>query len=90
MSNVHYYMTLIQRFLDRQIQATEFEHLYLNRFKNETERFGEEMFDLLEGVFSAAEEFCSDPELRGDTGIDEAQLREECEVALRKPKDLTK
>ena len=90
MSNVGKYITLIERFLDGQIQATEFERLYLNRFKNETERFGEEIFDVLEGVFSAADEFCADPALRGNTSLDESQLREECETALEKLKELVK
>jgi len=88
MSRIHDYMTLIERFLGRQIHATEFERLYLDQFMNETEWFGEEIFDILQGVFSAADEFCADPRLRSETSLDEEQLREECQAALEKLRDL--
>jgi hypothetical protein len=88
MSAVHKYMTLIERFLDRKIQASEFERSYLQLFKNETEWFGEEIFDILQGVFSSVDEFCADPALRSETSLNESQLRQECETALKKLKDL--
>ena len=45
---------------------------------------------ILEGVFEALDEFCADPSLRSDTSIDEEQLREECETALKELKRLVK
>ncbi len=57
---------------------------------NETEWFGGETFDILQGVFSAADEFCADPNLRSDTSLDEEQLREECQEALEKLSKIVK
>jgi len=81
-------MRLIERFLGREIPATEFERLHLDQFMNETEWFGGETFDILQGVFSAADEFCADPALRSGTSLDEEQLREECQAALEKLREL--
>lgn len=88
MSNVCAYVTLIQGFLTRQMESVEFQRKYLKKFKNESEWFDQETYDALQRVFSSAEEFCADPALRSATSLDESQFRKECEVALRKLKEL--
>ncbi len=64
MSALHKYMALMERFSDRQIQASKFVRLYLDPFKTETEWFCRELFDALQGVFSACDELRYGPVLR--------------------------
>ena len=45
------YKKLIEDFINEIITVEEFERDYLNTFKNETERMGGTLFEILNGVF---------------------------------------
>lgn len=82
------YVNLIERFLDGSIDASTFERAYLDMFKHEEVFFGEELFPILQRVFSDVDAFCADPALRMQCidVISEEQLREGCADAFRQLK----
>ncbi len=58
------YKCLIYRFINHEISAPDFEDSYLKMFKNETETLGQEVFDILQGLFRSVDGYVADPELR--------------------------
>ena len=76
------YQRLIERFLNREISAAEFEATYLDRFKKEKRHFPAETFEALDRLFGDVDMFCSDDQLRDDDELDELGLRQACERAL--------
>ena len=69
------YKMLIYRFINREISASEFESRYLKMFKNETEIFGEHVFDILEDLFTSADGYVADPERRKELLAADPELR---------------
>ena len=59
------YIDLIREFVDRRIDADEFETRYLALFKQETGRFADhDLFETLDELFADVDEYVSDPALR--------------------------
>jgi hypothetical protein len=58
------YKSLISQFINGQISASDFERSYLKTLKNETEMIGGDAFDILEDLFTSADDYVADPELR--------------------------
>lgn len=53
-------------------------------FKDDTNTWTEEEFDILDGLFGHVDAFCCDPDLRGENDIDEDQLKTEARMALER------
>jgi hypothetical protein len=49
------YSALINRFLNREISADEFQDIYLETYLTKKERLGEELYDILEQLFGDTE-----------------------------------
>jgi Bacterial self-protective colicin-like immunity len=89
------YKSLIAQFINRQISAADFESTYLKMFKNEEEIIGGEEFDILEYLFTSADGYVADPELRSriltenpdsrkyGQGLDDEELRADAREAYR-------
>lgn len=60
-----------------------FERQYLDLFKSDTAFRAPAIFNAVEDVFFAVDEYCGDPDLRGEYDIDEDQLRDRVRAALR-------
>jgi uncharacterized membrane protein YheB (UPF0754 family) len=82
------YETLTNSFVQGQISATKFETEYLKLFEYDKTDFTEEEYKILNRLFWAVENFCSQPELRDEGDLDENQLREAAKVALQALKSL--
>jgi hypothetical protein len=79
------YTKLIQEFLNGTIDVEAFERNYLNMFKDESSFFPYyETYLTLNNLFLDVDAFCADPTLRGKYDISEEQLRDACQVALKK------
>lgn len=90
------YKSLIDQFINGQISAYDFQSFYLTRFKNEEEMIGGDEFDILEYLFTSADGYVADPELRSrilaenpdarkyGQGLDDEELRADAREAYRK------
>lgn len=78
------YILLIKQFVSGEIAAPQFEALYLEFFKNESEIFSERIFGVLNELFLDVDAYCSDPSLRDTGDIDDKELLERAKSALRK------
>jgi hypothetical protein len=88
MASLSSYIELITAFTARSLSAADFESRYLDMFKSDGEQHPAPVFAVLDELFAGVDAFCVDPELRGDDDLDEEQLRERSEVALRKLRNL--
>ncbi len=77
------YETLINSFIQEQLSATQFEIEYLKLFEYDKTDFTETEYNILNTLFWAVENFCSNPELRDQDDLDENQLRDAAKVALQ-------
>ena len=80
------YKKLIEDFINEIITVEEFERDYLNTFKNETERMGGTLFEILNGVFESVDCYWHEclPGQETAFEISEQQLRKEVSEALDK------
>jgi Bacterial self-protective colicin-like immunity len=89
------YKALISGFIHHDTSASDFESGYLKMFKEETEIFGQDVFDILEDLFTSADGYVADPELRKELlasnpdlrkygqGLDDEELRAAAREAYR-------
>ena len=82
MSTIDKYILLLTQFVNSEIAASEFDTLYLEQFKKETETFPEEIYDILNNLFSDVDAYCEDPDLRDDEDLDEDELLISAKKAL--------
>lgn len=54
------YISLLQRFIQGDLPADEFQLQYLNMFKQETRRLSGPLFELLDRLFGDVDAFCGD------------------------------
>ena len=83
------YLRLIRTYTDGKKSASEFMHEYLDEFKNEGHFESDEIFDILNELFLACDEYCPDnnpQEVRG--GIGEDQFLKEAAYARRELEEL--
>jgi hypothetical protein len=89
---VYKYKKLMECFINEDITIEEFERNYLKTFKNETERIGSPLFEILNGVFEAVDRYWHECLPGEETAfeISEEQLRKEVHEALVKLSNLFK
>jgi hypothetical protein len=80
------YKRLMEDFINEVITVEDFERDYLNTFKNEIERLGSPLFEILNGVFEAVDCYWYEclPGQETNFEISEQQLRREVNEALVK------
>ncbi|MDP9903109.1 colicin immunity domain-containing protein [Arthrobacter bambusae] len=71
---------LLRLFLDERISADEFEVLFFPVFSGQQGLASQELYDLLQAIFYAVEDYCGDPALRGEKDLDETELRRRIEA----------
>ncbi len=76
------YVSLMDAFSGGRLPVDVFERRYLDLFQSDQTMRGEFIFRTIEDVFFAVDEYCGDPDLRGEYDIDEDQLRERVRAAL--------
>lgn len=77
-------MNLISSFVKGEITTTDFESKYLALFKNDPALGPDEVFLVLNKLFTDVDAFCDNPDLRDEDDLNEEQLRQ-CSVdALEK------
>lgn len=70
------YVRLLDRFLGGELAASEFEGRFLDRYKDDDTDWPAAVFEVLDSLFAAADDFCEDPDLRREVGgLDEVGLR---------------
>ncbi|MEH7484842.1 colicin immunity domain-containing protein [Neobacillus drentensis] len=86
------YKSLMEDFINEVITVDDFEREYLITFKNETERMGNTLFEILNGVFEAVDCYWYEclPGQETAFEISEQQLRKEVNEALVKLNSLLK
>ena len=67
-SPLYAYLLLLKVFVQGEIDALEFEVIFLRLYKNDPEMWPPEVFEVLESLFGAVDEYCSDPHLREEVG----------------------
>ncbi|MEN3327806.1 MAG: hypothetical protein V7638_2613 [Acidobacteriota bacterium] len=83
-NKLHPYIHLIESFIEKKIDANEFERSYLSMFKDDTSDWTEAEYESLNYLFGEVDAFCADPELRGENDVDEDQLRDAAKMTLAK------
>jgi hypothetical protein len=86
------YVVLIRHALNNEISLEEFTLQYMDRFSNETNQFGGDLYEIINGVFLAADEYCpsESPLLEGlrkehpEFVIEDNELIEGLRIALSK------
>jgi hypothetical protein len=76
------YRTMMERFLDGRLSASDFETSYLRMFKDDQTDWPEPVYQALNEVFLDLDAYCPDPDIRDEFGIDEAELRVRVERSL--------
>jgi self-protective colicin-like immunity protein len=70
------YVILIRAFLEGRLTGQEFQMLYFAVFKSDSKRRPTEIFNILDGLFTEIDDYCSDDAVRQRVGgIDEQELR---------------
>jgi len=83
------YAVLLRLFIDGRVNAEEFEVVFLPLYKNDATSWPPEIFDVLDGLFAAVDDFCADAVLRAEvSGMDEAELRRRAEIAYQRLAEL--
>jgi hypothetical protein len=89
------YKALISKFVYHDISAPDFASCYLKTFKDETEIFGQDVFEIFEDLFTSADGYIADPKLRKELlasnrdlrkygqGLDDGELRAAARAAYR-------
>ena len=70
------YIELLREFGQHKISASNFERRFLNLYKEDRTEWAKEEFLILDELFGSVDAFCSEPDLRDENDVDEAQLLE--------------
>ena len=84
MSTIEKYILLITQFVTGELTAPQFEVLYLDMFKDESEILPETNYAALNELFLDVDAYCSDPDLRDEEDLDDQELLERAKQALTK------
>jgi hypothetical protein len=77
------YDELIERFLNHEMTAEEFQAAYDDKYLNNSHSMNEELFKILDWLFAVNDSFTRDPELlKNDSYVNEEQLRESAAKTL--------
>ncbi|MGH2700760.1 MAG: colicin immunity domain-containing protein [Actinomycetota bacterium] len=74
----------MEAFVQDRLRPSEFESLYLRLFKNDPTMWPQEVFDILNGLFTDVDAYTPDPSLRGPNDLDQDQLRDRTREAMEK------
>lgn len=83
MSTMKQYILLIEKFVSGEINASQFEELYLEIFKNEADNLPENIYFILNQLFLDVDSYCNDPGLRDEEDINDEQLLNSAKRALQ-------
>lgn len=78
------YFELLKSFHVGETTADQFEARYLALFKTDQRLFPNEIFNVLNQLFSDVDVFVADPKIRGNDDLDEQQLRACAHVAYER------
>ncbi len=84
MSKIENYILLMRQFVDNEITASQFEKLYLEIFREDSNEWEEQQCYILNSLFLDVDAYCASPELRDDGDLDDAGLYESVKRALHK------
>ncbi len=84
MSTIEKYILLITQFVLDEITASQFEMLYLEMFKDEMDGLPEDIYDVLNNLFSDIDAYCGDPDLRDGEDLDDKELLASAKKALKR------
>ena len=76
------YISLISRYLSREINSLQFEDEYLRMFISESKIHDESVYATLNNLFLDVDAYCSDPALREEEDLDEEELLRRAKAAL--------
>ena len=82
------HIELMEAFLSGRLSVDRFERQYLDLYSSDATLRGDAIFRVIDDVFFAVDEYCGDPDLRGEYDIDEDQLRDRVRAALSALADL--
>lgn len=94
-ASVTKYKVLISKFIEGEISASRFQNSYLTMFQNEEPLGNQEVFDILQYLFTSADGYVADPETRKailaenpklrkfGQGLDDEELRADAREAYR-------
>lgn len=88
--DVRAYLEIMESFQSGRISAIEFESEYLDLFKADDRQFPDNVFNILNQLFSDVDMFVSDPEIRGPGDLDQNQLLKCSREAYEKLNNLMK
>ena len=77
------HVDLMEAFMSGRLPVDRFERQYLDLYSSDATIREDAIFRAIDDVFFAVDEYCGDPDLRGEYDIDEEQLRERVRTALR-------
>lgn len=78
------YKQLIDKFINGSLLVDEFQHIYLDKFKNEKRYLNKTLHELLEDIFGDIDSFTLDPELHAERPyfyLNESRLRNKMKKA---------
>lgn len=79
------YVIMIRAFMDGRLAATEFETLFLVTFKRDATQWSDDVFRVLDALFSDVDDYHPDARVREQTGgIDDEELRSRAGSALNR------
>lgn len=70
------YLGIIREFIEGDQSAADFSIEFMDEFIDEESDFSDETYQILQSLFTEAESYCEDPELRDDRDIGEDELRD--------------
>ena len=77
------YQKLIQDFINCRMSAPEFQSAYIAKFKNDGDQTLGVEFDILDGLFSDADDYCPDPNLRSELRVRYSEMDPEARNIFR-------
>jgi len=84
------YFEMMESFQSGRISAIQFESDYLALFKTDNRQFPDNVFNILNQLFSDVDMFVSNPEIRGPGDLDQNQLLKCSQEAYEKLENLMK
>lgn len=77
------YDLLINKFLDKEISAQDFEKAYLDKYLDDKEPIDEDLFLILDWLFAEVDGFSHDKNVFPEDHVNEDQLRESAAKTLK-------
>ena len=82
--SLEHYISLINQYVVGDLATSHFEMSYLKMFKNETREFPEDVYDVLNGLFTDVDAYCGDSKLRDHDDLNDEELLRNAREALEK------